>query len=77
MNVEDIYILDTIDNINNGNMILDSSILVSFEIVNMFTSIYNVSGLEAVWEILRNRKSDFPPAECILEALNIFLECND
>ena len=60
--------LDIIDDINNNNMITDSSILVSFDIVNMFPSIDNISGLEAVeilksWlEILSNRESGFPPA---------------
>ena len=68
--------LDIID-INNNNMITDSSILVCFDIVNMFPSIDDVSSLEAVSEILSNRESDFPPAEFILEALTICLECNN
>ena len=33
--------------------------------------------MEAVSEILSNKESDFPPAECILEALTICLECNN
>ena len=57
--------LNIIDDINNNNMITNSSILVSFDIVNMFPSISKFSGLEAVSEILSNRGSDFPPAECI------------
>ena len=70
--------LDVIDDINNNNnMITDSSILVSFDIVNMFPSIGNISGLEGVSEILSNKESDFPSAECILEALTICLECNN
>ena len=68
---------DIIDDINNSNMITDSSILVSFDIVYMFPSIGNISDLEAVSEILSNSESDFPPAECILEALTIFLEFNN
>ena len=39
--------LDIIDDINN-NMITDSSILVSFDIVDMFPSI---TGLEAVLQV--------------------------
>ena len=83
-------ILDIIDDINNNNnndnnnnsnnnnnMITNSSILVSFDIVNMFPSIDNISGLVEVSEILSNRESDFSPAECILEALTICLECNN
>ena len=69
--------LNIIDDINNNNMITDSSILVSFDIVNMFPSIDNISGLEALSEILSNRESDFSPVECILEALPICLECNN
>ena len=68
--------LDIIDDIYN-DMITDSSILVSFDIVNMFPCTDNISGLAAVSEILSNRESDFPPAECILEALTICLECNN
>ena len=51
--------------------------MVSVEIANMFPSIDNISGLEAVSEILSNRGSDFSPAECILQALNTCLECNN
>ena len=69
--------LDIIDDINNNNMITDSSLLVSFDIFNMILSIDNVSGLEAVSKMLSNREFDFPPAECILEALTICVECNN
>ena len=47
--------LDITDDIKNNNMITNSSILVSFDMVNMFPSINNISGLEAVSEILSNR----------------------
>ena len=33
--------------------------------------------LEAVSEILSNKVSDFPPAECILDAIKLWLECNN
>ena len=46
--------LDIIDDINNSNMITDNSILVSLDILNIFSSIENISGLEAVSEILSN-----------------------
>ena len=68
---------DKVDDVINNNTITDSSILVSFDIVNMFPSIDNISSFEAVSEILSNRESDFPPAECVLEDLNICLECNN
>ena len=37
----------------------------------------NVLGLEAISEILHKTKSDFPPAECILGALKLCIECNN
>ena len=37
----------------------------------------NVLGLEAISEILHNRESDFPPAECIRGALKLCIECNN
>ena len=49
---------------------------ISFDIVNMFPSI-DVSGLQAISEILENRETNFPPAECILEGLKLCLECNN
>ena len=69
--------LNIIDNINSRNIIIKDSVLVSFDVVNMFPSIDNVSGLEAVFGILHYRESDFPPTECILDALKIYLECNN
>ena len=68
--------LNITDNIISRNIITKDSILVSFDIVNTFSSIDNDLGLEAVSEILNNRESDFLPAECILDALKLCLECN-
>ena len=63
-----------IGNISNRNIITkNSSILVNFDVLNMFPSIDNVLGLEAVSRTLNNRDS---PAECILDALELCLECN-
>ena len=69
--------LNIIDMINDNNILTEDSVLFSFDIVNMFPIIDNVSGLEAASEILENRKTDFPPAECILEALKLCMECNN
>ena len=69
--------LNTIDNINSRNIITNDSVLVSFDVVNMFPSIDNVLSLEVVSEILHNRESDFSPAACILDALKLCLECNN
>ena len=51
--------LDIIDMINDTNILTEDSILFGFDIVNMFPNI-DVSGLEAVSEILENRETDFP-----------------
>ena len=40
--------LNIIDMINDCNILTEDSVLVSFDIVNMFPSIHNVSDLEAV-----------------------------
>ena len=63
--------------INDSNILIEDSVLVSFDIVNMFPSIDNISGLEAVSEILGNRETEFPPADFILEALKLCLEYNN
>ena len=55
--------------IKNTPDILNIIDLISFDIVNMFHSIDNVSGLEAVSETLENKGTDFPSAECILKAV--------
>ena len=61
---------------NNRNIITKNSILVSFDTVSMFPSMFNVLSLEAVSEVLQNRESDFSPRECIMDALKLCLECN-
>ena len=53
------------------------SVLVAFGIVDMFSSINNVSSLEAVSEILENRETNFPHVEYFLESLKLCLERNN
>ena len=43
----------------------------------MFPSIKNRMGTEAVKNILLNRDNNIPPAECIIEALVLCLNCNN
>ena len=43
--------LHIIDNINSRNIITKDSVLIIFDVVNIFPSIDNVLGLEAVSEI--------------------------
>ena len=69
--------LNITENINSRNIITKDSVFVSFDVVSMFRDIDSVLGLEAISEILHNRESDFLPAECILDALKLCLECNN
>ena len=69
--------LNIIDMINDSNILTEDSVLVNFDIVKTFPSIDNFSGLEAVFEILENRETELPLVECILEALKLYLECNN
>ena len=68
--------LDIIDNLNDPDL-PENSVLVSFDVVNMFPSIDNESGTKAVKKVLNDRGSKNPPTECILEALRLCLECNN
>ena len=70
--------LNITDNINCINIAIKDLVFVRFDVVNMFPSIDNVLGLEAVSaQILHNKESDFPTAEYILDALKVCLECNN
>ena len=68
---------NVIDITDHSDILNKDSFLVSFDIVNIFPSISNIFGLEAVSEILENWEIDFPSAECILETLKLCLECNN
>ena len=52
------------------------AIPVAFDVVKIFLNI-DVLGLETVSESPHYKESDFLPAEFILDALNICLECNN
>ena len=69
-------ILDITDNLNDSNL-PDNSVLVNFDVCNMFPSIDNESGIKAIKEMLNVRENKNPPTECILEALRLCLECNN
>ena len=43
----------------------------------MFPSIDNISGFQAVKNVLENRSDQFPPMDCIIEALKLCLESNN
>ena len=69
--------LNFIDYLNKSNILREDCILVSFDIVNMFSSIDNQSGLQAVKNALEARQKQFPPTDCIIEALKLCLESNN
>ena len=54
-----------------------NSILVGFDIVNMFPSIDNKSGLKSVHDILELPDSKFAPTSCVIEVLELCLSCNN
>ena len=69
--------LTIIDNLNKSNTLTSDCRLVSFDIINVFPSINHVSWLKAVKSILDARQDQFPPTSCIIEALKLYLECNN
>ena len=69
--------LTIIDNLNKSNTLTSDCRLVSFDIINMFPSIDNISGLKAVKSILDARQDQVPPTACIIKALKLCLECNN
>lgn len=70
------HMLRIIDELNDKG-IFDGDILVSFDIVNMFPSIDNSTGVERVLKKLESCSSKFDiPVPCIIEALQICLNRN-
>ena len=70
------HLLDIIDDLNNIGL-PNNSMLVSFDIVNMFPSIDNIKGMEAVKMALDSRLSKVPTTDCIMEGLEICLFNNN
>ena len=64
------YLLNLIDSINETGR-PENFILVSFDIINMFPSIDNVKGMQAVRDTLETCETLKPPTTCIIEALEI------
>ena len=68
--------LTIIDSLNKSStLISDCRLVWTFDIINMFTSIDNISGLKAVKSILDARQGQFPSTACIIEALKLCLDC--
>ena len=70
------HLLDIIDNIDSM-FLRANTILVTFDIVNMFPNTENKSRLDAVKSVLLKSPTNTPPVECILEGLKLCLTCNN
>ena len=68
--------LDITDNFNDSAL-SKTSVLVSFDVANMFPSNDNESGIKAVEKVLNDRELNNPPTECVFEDLRLCLECNN
>ena len=60
--------LTIIDNLNSSNSLTLDFKLVSLDIINMFPSIDNISGLKSAKKVLESRSNQFAPSNCIIEA---------
>ena len=63
--------LNFIDFLNDRNILTEGCTLVSFDIVDIFPSIDNDSGLQAVKNALGAREEQFPLSLCMIEALEL------
>ena len=70
------HMLDIIDYLNSLDLPLNS-ILVSFDIINMFPNIDNNLGLSSVKKYLDLCSKNIPPTNCLLEALELCLSCKN
>ena len=70
------HMLEIIDDMNNSNL-SSSAILVSFDVVNMFPSIDNNMGIASVRKYLDERECKDLPTDCVIEALELCLSCNN
>ena len=61
----------------NTSILSENCILVSFDVVNIFLSIDNKSGLLGVKEPLPDSNFDADSTECIVDALEICLTCHN
>ena len=58
-------------------MLSENCVLVSFDVKNMFPNIDNKSGLLSVKKALTDSNFDVDSAQCIVNALEIYLTCNN
>ena len=53
------------------------TILVNFNVVNIFPNINNMSGLKSVKDVLLDNNYNLDSTQCIIVGLGIFLTCNN
>ena len=70
------HMSDIIDDLNNLNL-YPESVLVSFDIINMFPTIDDRMGIKSVMKLLNKTACKDPPTQCGIEALELFLNCNN
>ena len=68
--------LDIIDHLNNSTLYLKQSILVSFDIINIFSSIDNKMGINSVITFLDEKACKDPSTQSVIEAHEFYLSCN-
>ena len=71
------HLLNRVDDLNRNGNLYEKCLLVSFHVVNMFPSIDNKMGIESVNNMLLNRDDTTPSAECIIETLELCLNCKN
>ena len=70
------HMLDITENLNSLDLPL-SFILKIFDIINMFPNIDNNFGLSSVKQYLDICSKNIPPTNCLFEALELRLTCNN
>ena len=70
------HLLELIDEINLKGL-PEGTILVSFDVVNMFPNIDNERGIQTLRTTYDKRTSPKPSTECLIEALRLCLYCNN
>ena len=68
--------LEIVDDINKS-VLYENCVLLSLDVVNMFPNMDNKSGLLNVKEELTDSNFDVDSTQCIVDALEICLACNN
>ena len=71
------HLINEIDKLNKKGPLPPDTLLVSWDVVAMFPNIDNNLGLTAVKKALDSRDNKFPSPECIVQAVEICLTCNN